>query len=280
MADKSNTEVLEAEVVEEKVDTKKQENNLKKTSNSSTKKTDTKAGEESPWYVFCSQGCGFCKKAEPHIEALQEEGYDLLKLDVAEGDNQKLSQELQQEFGVKCGTPWFINADTGKGVCGYREKDVLKKWLDGEDIPEPPRPKGPMPRVPLLGVSNKEELEWKKEYKKWSKENSHLPNLQTADQILSRPRPKTEPPAPPNPQMTNEQLDEWGEKYDTWFKENSHLPNLQPVDVILQRLKRQKSMTGVGQGQNAPAVGGNVQQQLNSLEQKVDKLLNHLGVTL
>ena len=24
--------------------------------------------QESPWYVFCSTGCGFCKKAEPVIE--------------------------------------------------------------------------------------------------------------------------------------------------------------------------------------------------------------------
>ena len=38
--------------------------------------------QESSWYVFCSTGCGFCKKSEPHIEALQKEGYDVLVLDI------------------------------------------------------------------------------------------------------------------------------------------------------------------------------------------------------
>ena len=83
--------------------------------------------ELSPWYVFCSTGCGFCKKAEPIIEELQKEGHDILILDMSEPDNQKLNQELQTEYKTQCGTPWFINADTGKGVCGYREKDVIKQ---------------------------------------------------------------------------------------------------------------------------------------------------------
>ena len=118
--------------------------------------------ELSPWYVFCSTGCGFCKKAEPVVEELNNEGYDILTLDLAEPDNAKLNQELKTEYGVQCGTPWFINAETGKGVCGFREKDVLKKWLDGKDIPEPPRPKGMPPKPPFMGAStNKEEKEWK-----------------------------------------------------------------------------------------------------------------------
>ena len=138
-------------------------------------KTAVEKTQESPWYVFCSTGCGFCKKAEPVIEELNNEGYNILKLDVAEGDNQKLAQELKTEYGVQCGTPWFINAETGKGVCGFREKDVLKKWLDGEDIPAPPRPTGPPPKVPFYGSTNKEDIAWKKEYKKWLKDNKHLP---------------------------------------------------------------------------------------------------------
>ena len=47
----------------------------------STKKTKTpkqivktvEKTQESPWYVFCSTGCGFCKKAEPVIEELNNE---------------------------------------------------------------------------------------------------------------------------------------------------------------------------------------------------------------
>ena len=104
--------------------------------------------ETSPWYVFCSTGCGFCKKVEPIVEELNKEGHNILKLDLAEGDNQKLNQELKKEYNVQCGTPWFINAETGKGICGFREKDILEKWLAGEDIPAPPRPNGPPPVPP------------------------------------------------------------------------------------------------------------------------------------
>ena len=120
--------------------------------------------QESPWYVFCSTGCGFCKKAEPVIEELNNEGYDILVLDMAEPDNAKLNKELQTEYKTSCGTPWFINAETGKGICGFREKDVLEKWLAGEDIPAPPRPTGPPPKPPLMGATSAEETTWRKDY--------------------------------------------------------------------------------------------------------------------
>ena len=91
------------------------------------KNTKVETSTDSPWYVFCSTGCGFCKKAEPVVEELNKEGYDILTLDLSEPDNQKLVQELKTEYGVQCGTPWFINAETGKGICGFREKAVLEK---------------------------------------------------------------------------------------------------------------------------------------------------------
>ena len=128
-----------------------------------------------------------------------------------------------------------------------------------------------MPKVPLLGVDGKEEAKWKKEYKKWAEENSHLPNLQSADQILERPRPKTEPPKPPMPNSTDEQLDEWGKEYDKWVGENKHLPNLQPSKVILDRMKNARN-------QQMPTGGGNLEQRIGMLEQKLDRLMNHLGV--
>ena len=232
-------------------------------------------------YYFYSVGCGFCKKSEPIVDELNKEGYNILKLDLAEPDNQGLNNELKQKYGKQCGTPWFINADTGNAVCGYREKDVIKKWADGEEIPEPPRPKGPMPRPPFLGVPKKEENKWKKDYKKWAEENSHLPNLQTAEQILERPRPKTEPPKPPNPSMTDEQLEEWGKEFDEWAKENDHLPNLQPSSVMIDRFKKQRQMQQQG-GPGAPTGSAGLTQddraKLSRLEQKVDKLIKHLGV--
>ena len=236
-----------------------------------TKDVEVVEETQSPWYYFYSVGCGFCKKVEPIVDELNKNGHDILKLDVSDPENQKISQELKKEYKAQCGTPWFINIETGKQVCGYREKDILEKWLNGEDIPAPPRPKGPMPKVPLLGVDGKEEAKWKKEYKKWAEENSHLPNLQSADQILERPRPKTEPPKPPMPNSTDEQLDEWGKEYDKWVGENKHLPNLQPSKVILDRMKNARN-------QQMPTGGGNLEQRIGMLEQKLDRLMNHLGV--
>jgi len=229
---------------------------------------------QSPWYYFYSVGCGFCKKVEPIVDELNKNGHDILKLDVSDPENQKISQELKKEYDARCGTPWFINIETGKQVCGYREKDILEKWLAGEDIPAPPRPKGPMPKLPLMGASGKEESKWKKDYKKWKEENSHLPNLQSADQLLSRPRPKTEPPKPPMPNSTDEQLDAWAKEYDKWKSENEHLPNLQPSNLIVSRMKAAKNQ----QMNPAAAGGGNVEQRLDILEQKLDRLMNHLGV--
>ena len=244
---------------------------------------------DSPWYYFYSQGCGWCKKSEPLVDELIKEGHDILKLDLADSDNQALNNELKQEYNVQCGTPWFINEATGKGICGFREKDILEKWLAGEDIPAPPRPKGPIPKVPLLEASKKEVNTWKKDYEKWLKENDHLPDNQkrTADQILAQPRPKTEPPSPPNASMTDAQLNEWGEGYDKWVSENNHLPNLQPASNIIERLKAQRANMG---GPQAP--GGDFQKQaaeaeqrMNTLEAKIqaidvklDRIIDHFGV--
>ena len=95
--------------------------------NKNVKKNTKKVEEpqESSWYYFYSQGCGWCKKSEPVVDELNKEGYNILKLDLAEPDNQKIANEIKKEYNKQCGTPWFINAETGEGVCGFREKDIL-----------------------------------------------------------------------------------------------------------------------------------------------------------
>ena len=261
----------------------------------------------SPWYVFCSTGCGFCKKAEPVVEELNNEGYDILTLDLAEPDNAKLNQELKTEYGVQCGTPWFINAETGKGVCGFRDKDVLKKWLDGEDIPEPPRPKGMPPRPPLMGAPDTEVEKWKTDYNKWLDDNQHLPEKQrkSVEEVLSQPRPKSEPPKPPmGPDSTEEAIDKWGVEFGKWQKENSHLPNLQPVDKIIANFKNRLKNAPQQPNAQAPSPqikelekrvakleaklnsvqsgnvedGGGLTQWEEDMEYKLDALIEHLGV--
>ena len=153
------------------------------------KETKTKSKEktvESPWYYFYSVGCGFCKKVDPIVDELIKEGHNILKLDVAEGDNGKLSAELKKEYNAQCGTPWFINAETGQGVCGYREKDILEKWLNGEEIPAPPRPKGPPPAPPQNWEDEKTVKDWEEKYNVWREENKHMPNLPDAKTTAER----------------------------------------------------------------------------------------------
>ena len=249
---------------------------------------------QSNWYYFCSTGCGFCKKVEPLVEELNKENdnpeQEILRLDLADGDNENLAKELKEKYKIQCGTPWFINAETGKGFCGYREKDIIKKWLAGEDIPAPPRPKGPPPKLPFHGATKKEENAWKKEYKKWLSDNKHMPKdwldrQRSANEIIDAPRPKSDPPRPPMGQAmastTDEVLDKWGEDMKKWQEENKHLPNLQPVDNMVQQMKnRRNQMANQGQpGQlsaNAPQL--QLENRLAALETKMDKLMTHLGV--
>ncbi len=252
---------------------------------------------DSPWYYFYSQGCGWCKKSEPIVDELIADGHDILKLDLAVADNRALNDELKSEYNIQCGTPWFINEATGKGICGFREKDVLEKWLAGEDIPAPPRPKGPMPRPPFMDAPEADVNKWKEEYSTWLKENDHLPDTQkkSAEEILAQPRPKSNPPAPPRPDMTDEQFDKWGKEYDEWKEKNSHLPNLQPAATIVQRMKaarkQQGAPTSAPSAPSAPTqaaninVSGGSDGKLNSLdakiqalEVKVDKIIAHFGI--
>ena len=181
----------------------------------------------SPLYYFYSQGCGFCKKSEPIIDELNKEGHDILKLDLADKDNAAINKELKEKYKAQCGTPWFINADTGHQICGYREKDIVEKWVKGEEIPEPPRPKGP-------------------------------------------------PPPPPQDMENKDQVEEWKTKYEAWVKENDHMPNLPPSDQMLQRIKQQKKMMEQRQAQQG--IGGNLEARMSVMEQKLDRLLKHLGV--
>ena len=47
-------------------------------------------------YYFYSVGCGFCKKAEPIVDELNESGkYEILKLDLSVKDNQELNKQLK-----------------------------------------------------------------------------------------------------------------------------------------------------------------------------------------
>ena len=242
-----------------------------------------KETKESSLYYFYTTGCGWCKKADPVIDELIAEGHDILKLDLANGDNQKLQNEVKAKYNHQCGTPYFVDGDTGNVICGFRDKDTLTKWAKGEEIPAPPKPTGPPPKVPFHGASDKEMKVWKKEYKKWLDDNKHMENLLSIEQILSRPRPKSDPPPRPMPNWSDKEFDDWKVKWDKWKDENDHLPNLQTGEQMVNTFKQRAQQPAPGTpGAQQPGVtaaqGTQLQQRLTTLEEKVDKMMKHFGV--
>ena len=87
-------------------------------------------------------GCGWCKKADPIVEELKQEGFIITTLDTTNPEEGQKAREITTKFNAQCGTPHFIDAETGNQVCGMKGKDVLTKWANGEKIP------APLPRQP------------------------------------------------------------------------------------------------------------------------------------
>ena len=165
--------------------------------------------EESTLYYFYAVGCGFCKKAEPIIDELIKEGHDILKLDTSVPDNNGLKAELEKEYNVKCGTPFFIDASTGNSVCGFREKDIIKS--------DPPKP-------PMQNWTDEQFEDWRVEWEEWREDNSHLPNLQPADAIINRVKNQGAAQQQPAQQVANPQ------NYDELKKEVDNLKSI--VDKV------------------------------------------------
>tara|TARA_R100001126_G_scaffold51898_1_gene29328 strand:- start:173 stop:733 length:561 start_codon:yes stop_codon:yes gene_type:complete len=183
-----------------------------------------KSKKESTLYYFHSVGCVFCKKIDPIVEKLNSEGYNILRLDLSEKDNQGLQKEIENKYDLKCGlTPLFVDGSNGNSICGQQQatEENIKKWADGEKIPELPKPKSP-------------------------------------------------PPPLPNDLENEKQVNEWKQLYEKWCEENKHLPNLSKAEVILEKIKKQAEITK-NQANNPFA-------RINIIEQKLDKLMNHLGV--
>jgi thiol-disulfide isomerase/thioredoxin len=147
-----------------------------------------KSKKESTLYYFHSVGCAFCKRIDPIIDELNNEGKNILKLDLSDKDNEGLKKEISEKYKIDCGTPLLVDAKTGNHICGFRGEDIIKKWADGEKIPEIPKPKSPPPTLPKDLDDDKQVKIWEKEYSKWVKENKHLPNIMSSEAILEKLR--------------------------------------------------------------------------------------------
>ena len=111
------------------------------TKKKTSKKTKKKVDKEHDLIFITSERCGWCKKAEPVVEELRKDGFTITALDMTVEEEAKRANEIKQKHSAQCGTPLFIDAVTGNSVCGFREKDILTKWANGEEIPKPhPRP--------------------------------------------------------------------------------------------------------------------------------------------
>ena len=77
---------------------------------------------------------------------------------------------------------------------------------------------------------------------------------------------------------TDEQIEEWGAKYEEWAKDNTHLPNLQPAKTIVNRLKQQRDQRNNPQPVNSVPSNPDLEARFQRIEQKMDKLIKHLGV--
>ena len=62
----------------------------------------------------------------------------------------------------------------------------------------------------------------------------------------------------------------WTENYEKWRDENNHLPNLTTTGEVVDRFKKQWE----ARKKQQQSLDGRV----TSIEQKLDKLMNHLGV--
>ena len=180
-----------------------------------------KSKKESTLYYFNSVGCAYCKQINPIVEKLNKEGYDILILDEADKDNYGLKREIENKYDLRCGTPFLVDGSNGNNICGQATEDMIKKWADGEEIPEPPKPKSPPPPLP----------------QDWD---------------------------------DNKIVDEWKQAYEKWRGENNHLPNVSPTEELVDKFKKQWEARK--KQQQSPS------HRMNIIEQKLDKLMNHLGV--
>ena len=67
-------------------------------------------------------------------------------------------------------------------------------------------------------------------------------------------------------------------QYDKWKDDNSHLTQLQPGKVLLENFKKSRDRMNNQNLQGSQGLNAGQEARLQRLEQKMDKLMKHLGV--
>lgn len=111
-----------------------------------------------------SARCGWCRKADPIIEQLQKDGVEIKVLDVTIPEQKDEATLIKRKHKANCGTPFFIDAETGNSVCGFKEEGILA-WAKGEKYTPRPIPrKGPslisLPENAKISIVDNEEKYW------------------------------------------------------------------------------------------------------------------------
>jgi|TARA_R110002074_G_scaffold128225_1_gene268484 hypothetical protein len=98
--------------------------------------------------------CGWCKKADPVVAKLIEEGHKITTLDMSNPEEAAKANKIKEKHKAQCGTPLFIDAKSGNMVCGFNEPNI-GKWVNGEAIPAPPPRPAPQPQQAPSNVEAK-----------------------------------------------------------------------------------------------------------------------------
>jgi len=90
------------------------------------------------------------------------------------------------------------------------------------------------------------------------------------ENISNPPKIKGNPPNLPSDFFDDEKVNEFKKQYKKWKKKNKHIPGLQTSDEIINKFKNAQDQK---EKHKKSLIG-----RLDTLEQKMDKLMNHLGV--
>ena len=121
-------------------------------------KKNSNIKEKHDLLYIMNPNCGWCKKSDPVVEELKKDGYDITRLDVTNPEDAKTANEAKAKHNAQCGTPLFLDAETGNMACGFREKGALEPWAKGEQMEERPAPTAPTP--PQKPAPKKYKLEY------------------------------------------------------------------------------------------------------------------------